>query len=117
MTPNEKATAGTVALVDASTSAFYYPDHATVHGQTLAAFLRGESFTTLEARPRLHTTAIAQAVQKLRRAGWPVITERVLVPTADGNRRANVARYFLSEETIGSAGDTGRRFAAERRAA
>lgn len=108
-------TVSAVALGDASASSFNhrYPDPNTVHGQTLGAFLRGEQLTTLEARPRLHTTTITQAVQKLRGAGWPVVTERITVPTADGDRQANIGRYSLLPETIIDAGETGQRYAAE----
>ena len=98
---------------DSRTTTFYYPDPHTVHGQTLAAFLQGEQLTTLEARPRLHTTTLTQAVQKLRRDGWPVVTERVTVPTADGDRKAHIGRYSLLPETIAEAGLYGQQYAAQ----
>lgn len=90
-----------------------YPDPNTVHGQALGAFLRGDKLTTLEARPRLHTTTITQSVQKLRRAGWCVVTERITVPTADGDRQANIGRYSLPPEAIIESGDEGKSYAAE----
>lgn len=124
MQTNGKAAAGAAALGNTTTVTFYYPDHETVHGQVLAAFLNGEELTTLAARPRLHTTTLTQSVQKLRRAGWPVVTERITVATADGDRQAHVGRYSLPLEAIALAGERGqqystecRRLAAERQAA
>lgn len=113
MHTNEKAAAGTAALGEARPSAFYYPPADTVHGQALAAFLQGEAITTLAARPRLHTTTLTQAVQKLRRAGWPVVTERITVETAGVERLAHIGRYSLLQDTIERAGERGRQFVEE----
>lgn len=51
-------------------------------------------------------------ILRLRRAGFPVITEEIYVPTSDG-RTARIALYSLPEETIEAAGERGQDFIAE----
>jgi hypothetical protein len=48
----------------------------------------------------------------LRRAGWPVITEEIDVPTSDG-RIAHIGLYSLPVEAIEAAGERGQEFIAE----
>ncbi len=58
--------------------------------------LQERPLTPLEALRDLGVGRLAARVQELREAGYPVVTERVAVPTRDGE--AVVARYRLLEE-------------------
>lgn len=110
---NKNDSAAIVNDVPAQVKSFTYPDPHTVHGQALGVFLAGYALTTLDARPLLHTTTITQAVQKLKGAGWPILTERVAVQTSDGDRTANIGRYVLPQNTIALAGERGVEYARE----
>lgn len=88
-----------------------YPTSGSVRGRVLAALLRGELLTQEDARRRWHTSRLGSAIYQLRRDfGWPILTTEIHVPTGDGSRYADVARYWLPVTVIQSAGARGQAY-------
>jgi hypothetical protein len=63
--------------------------------ELLAAFRRGEELTVAEAMGRYDIFALSQRCTDLRKAGYPVTSEMIVV--ASGKR---VARYRLADEEM-----------------
>lgn len=59
-------------------------------GQLLRAFKRGERLTVAEALSKYGVYALSQRVGELKRAGWPVKSERITVDSG-----ANICRYWM----------------------
>lgn len=112
----EKYKAPDVAAPEApkqnTASEFSYPAPSSVKGNLLAALLAGMRITHLAVWARYGSSRAAHHVFRLRKDGWPVITEEIDVPTSDG-RTARIALYSLPVKTIAEAGERGQRFAAE----
>ncbi len=91
---------------------FCYPAPASVKGRVLADLLAGDKMTHLDVWERHGSSRAAHHILMLRKAGWPVITKEIEVPTSDG-RRALIAEYSMPSMTIDAAGDIGRRYVSE----
>lgn len=79
-------------------SALIYPKTLTVTARALALLIEageaGITHRTLDIWCRSYR--LSSDIHKLRKAGWPIETERFLVRVkADANRPANIARYWL----------------------
>jgi len=88
-----------------------YPSHNTQAARLLATLLLKDHVEPLEGWRALGIYRLADAVLQLRRLGWPVVTGRLDVANRFGEA-CHVANYFLEVETIESAGDEGKAFAA-----
>jgi len=66
------------------------PSPDTQCGQLLRAFERGERLTVLDALTRYGVYALSQRVGNLRRAGWPIESKMVTVPSGK-----HVAEYWM----------------------
>jgi hypothetical protein len=95
-----------------SQTEFCYPSPHSVKGRTLADLLRGHRLTHMDIWERHGSSRAAHHVLMLRKAGWPVITHEIEVPTSDG-RIASIAEYSLSQDAIGRAGERGLRYIGE----
>lgn len=113
MHTNEKATAATVALGEARTDAFSYPDAHTVKGRTLGALLRGERLTHLDCWRRFGSARLSHHIYCLRRIGWNVPMLEETVTTTDAGRPAIIGVYYLDADVIRAAGEPGQRYADE----
>ncbi|MBD9537308.1 hypothetical protein IB227_15775 [Stenotrophomonas sp. STM01] len=71
------------------------PVEGTARAAVLAALEAGQSLTQAEALREFGAFRLAADVHALKRAGWPIITTEVEVPTRRGTSR--VARYHLAE--------------------
>lgn len=72
------------------------PAAGTARADVLAALEAGESLTSLEAWQRFGTSRLAADVHELRRMGWPILSEEIVV-TSRGGRPARVACYRIAE--------------------
>jgi len=89
-----------------------FPSPTTVKGRVLADLLSGDKLTHMDVWERDGSSRASHHVLMLRKAGWPVITDEIDVPTSDG-RVARIGLYSLPPETIEAAGERGQRFIAE----
>ena len=96
----------------ATTPAFCYPSPSSVKGRVLSDLLSGYKLTHYDVWEMHGSSRASHHILRLRRAGFPVITEEIDVPTSDG-RTARIALYSLPEETIEEAGKRGQDFIAE----
>lgn len=85
-------------------TASFYPSADTVRGRILGSLLRHQSLTQKEAMIRFGSFRLAADVEVLRRRGWPIHTDIVMVTTSDAGRRSEVARYSLPTDSIEQAG-------------
>lgn len=95
---------------------FSYPDLCSVKGRVLADLLSGDKLTHIDVWERHGSSRASHHVLMLRKAGWPVITTEIDVPTSDG-RIARIALYSLLHKTIVVAGESGKDYVAESRQA
>lgn len=87
-----------------------YPNANSVRGRILAALLSGDKLTPLDTLKRFGAFRLAADIHELRRRGWPIQKEGIIVETRDAGRKATVARYHIDQNDITAAGDAGRRF-------
>lgn len=95
-----------------TTPAFCYPSPSSVKGRVLSDLLSGYRLTHYDVWEMHGSSRASHHILRLRRAGFPVITEEVYVPTRDG-RTARIALYSLPPETITATGERGQDFIAE----
>lgn len=69
------------------------PDLDTLQGKLLRALQRGERLTPISALQGYQCFSLSQRMGELKRAGWPIISEMVKMPS--GKR---VAEYSLGGE-------------------
>lgn len=69
------------------------PEKGTMTYELLFALKAGERLTPLSALERFHCFSLSQRMGELRRAGWPIVSVMVTVPS--GKR---VAQYSMGEE-------------------
>lgn len=100
-----------------------FPSPSSVKGAVLADLLAGGRITHEDVWRRHGSSRAAHHVLMLRKAGFPVLTTEIDVPTKDG-RTARIAEYSLPAVAIDEAGELGAEFMrlareveAERRAA
>lgn len=67
------------------------PDEQTQQGKILRHLQRGGSLTVGEALSMFGCYALSQRIGELKRAGWPIISERYRTPGG-----AVVARYMMA---------------------
>lgn len=67
------------------------PDRGTVSYEILMALKSGERLTPLSALEKFRCLSLSQRVGELKRAGWPIVSEMVAVPS--GKR---VAQYRMA---------------------
>lgn len=72
------------------------PAAGTARADVLAALEAGESLTSLEAWRRFGTSRLAADVHVLRRMGWPILSEEIVVASRCG-RPTRVASYRIAE--------------------
>lgn len=70
------------------------PRAGTVKASVADALLAGERITSLQAWARWGTSRLAGLIHQLRREGWPIDSEDVVVETGHGHT-AHVARYCM----------------------
>ena len=99
-------------LIKNTTPAFCYPSPSSVKGRVLSDLLSGYRLTHYDVLEMHGSFRASHHVLVLRRAGWPITTEEICVPTRDG-RTARIALYSLPKETIEAAGEPGQDFIAE----
>lgn len=87
-----------------------YPDPASVKGRVLADLLQGRCPTHLDTWRAHGSSRLAAHIHRLRKAGWPVITDDVRVTTTDNGRRADIARYRLPEGMFAALGQRAEQF-------
>ncbi|MBI5919157.1 MAG: AlpA family phage regulatory protein [Nitrosomonadales bacterium] len=97
----------------AAVNQFIYSEPSSVKGRTLGAFLRGERLAHLDCWKRFGSARLAHHVHRLRKAGWPVEMVEQAVVTSDAKREALIGVYFLTQQTIETAGERGQRYAEE----
>ena len=85
-------------------------DPATVHARVGADLASGQGLTTNEMLLKYGHSRGSDSVLKLRRLGWPIQTERIEVPTSDGERRARIARYSIALADIDACGEPLKQF-------
>jgi hypothetical protein len=68
------------------------PEYGTMTYELLAALKRGERLTPLSALERYKCFSLSQRLGELRRAGWPVRSQMVKLPSGK-----SVAEYWLQE--------------------
>jgi len=95
-----------------TTPVFCFPSPSSVKGRTLANLLAGEKITHMTVWLRQGSSRAFHHIMMLRRAGFPVVTEEIDVPTSDG-RTARIGLYSLPAEAIEAAGECGQQFIAE----
>lgn len=78
----------------------------------LSDLLSGYMLTHYDVWEMHGSSRASHHILMLRRAGWPVITKEIDVPTSDG-RTARIALYSLPEKTIEAAGERGQDFITE----
>lgn len=66
------------------------PDKGTMTYDLLAALQRGEKLTPLSALEKYRCFSLSQRMGELRRSGWPIVAERVKVPSGK-----SVAEYRM----------------------
>lgn len=95
-----------------TTTAFSYPSPSSVKGRVLSDLLSGYKLTHYDVWENHGSSRASHHVLMLRKAGFPVITDEIDVPTSDG-RTARIALYSLSRETVDATGERGEVFIAE----
>lgn len=115
-TPENEQARGQASLVGKSRSiqqsGFCYPAAPSVKARVLADLLTGAKLSHADVWHRHGSSRAAHHIMMLRRAGFPIVTVEIEVPTSDG-RVARIAEYHLPPEAIAEAGDRGQEFAAE----
>lgn len=94
-----------------------FPDPASVKGRVLADLLQGRCPTHLDTWRAHGSSRLAAHIHRLRKAGWPVITDDVRVTTTDNGRRADIARYRLPEGMFAALGPRAEQFIQDARGA
>lgn len=88
-----------------------YPNVGTMPSRALAMLLQGMAITHREFWIRAGTYRLSAAIHPLRKDNWDIRDTPEVVPTSDPTkRRAHIKRYYLPNETISAAGETGRDF-------
>lgn len=100
-----------------STLRVSFPDPASVKGRVLADLLQGRCPTHLDTWRAHGSSRLAAHVHRLRKSGWPVITDDVRVTTSDNGRRADIARYRLPDGPRAALGERAERFIHDARGA
>lgn len=93
-----------------------FPRSNSVKGAVLADLLSGDCLTHMDVWKRHASSRAAHHIHMLRKAGWPIETHEMDVPTSDG-RVARIAQYRLIRNIARAAGEAGRQFVADVRKA
>ena len=97
----------------AEVQTFTYPSQSFLPGRVLARLLTGRRYTHNDAQRELGYSGLTDSVLKLRKAGWPVMMAVEAVSTSDNGGLAEIGIYYLTDETIARAGESGQRYAAD----
>lgn len=92
---------------------YTYPSQSFLPGRVLARLLMGRRYTHNDAQRELGHSRLADSIWKLRKAGWHVMIAVKTVSTSDNGRQAEIGIYYLADETIARAGETGQQYAAD----
>ncbi len=88
-----------------------YPKVHTLSSRALSLLLQGNAITHREFWQRTGTYRLAALIFELREKGWEIRDAKETVSTSDPTkRRAHVKRYFLQNEAITIAGESGKDF-------
>lgn len=102
------------ADINTPAPALRYPAPESLHGRMLARLLAGREYTALDHWKECGSSVAADAVRKLRRTGWPIVTTDRQVKNRDPLNDASIIGFYsLPAAAIALAGDEGRRFVAE----
>lgn len=112
---NDKACDQAGSIGKAKTTRFQlpFPSPQSVKGRVLGDLLSGRRITHLDTWREHGSSRLAHHVYVLRGIGWPIEMEKMAVATSDGGRPATIGEYYLTEETISSAGQPGHLYAKE----
>lgn len=96
------------------TTILRYPAPESLHGRMLARLLSGREYTALDHWKECGSSVAADAVRKLRKMGWPIITTDRHVKNRDPlNSESNIGVYTLPTIVISESGDQGKYFITE----
>jgi|SRR3569833_1904681 len=86
-----------------------YPNIGTLPSRTLALLLQGKRITHRDFWLHAGTYRLSADIHLLRAMGWDIQDTPEVVPTSDPTkRRAHIKRYYLPNEAISAAGESGR---------
>ncbi len=92
-------------------SAPAYPNIGTLPSRTLALLLQGRAITHRDFWLHAGTYRLSADIHLLRAMDWDIQDTPEVVPTSDPTkRRAHIKRYYLPNEAISAAGESGRDF-------
>ncbi|MBI5922032.1 MAG: hypothetical protein HY847_10365 [Betaproteobacteria bacterium] len=98
--------------IKAPTSEFCFPTIPSVKAAVLADLLSGRKITHLDCWREHGSSRLSHHILRLRKAGFPVITQEIDAKTSDG-RVAQIGLYSLPTEAIEAAGERGLMFITE----
>lgn len=88
-----------------------YPNVGTMPSRALAMLLQGMAITHRDFWLHAGTYRLSAAIHQARELDWDIQDTPEVVPTSDPTtRRAHIKRYYLPNEAICAAGETGREF-------
>lgn len=88
-----------------------YPNIGTLPSRTLALLLHGQAITHRDFWLHAGTYRLSAHIHLLRAMGWDLRDTPELAQTSDPTkRRTHIKRYYLPNEAISAAGETGRDF-------
>lgn len=79
-----------------------HPLKGTARADVLDALLAGRALTSMQALLEFGSSRLAADVYELRRMGWPIESEEIVVQAREG-RSTRVARYRLADTARGAA--------------